>query len=147
MLYTFLHSQFIALASAERLQEMYFHWPNCVLPVSHLFPVKPCWQTQVSGETQEPPLRHWPSHSTAHQTQDTGVNTHWFQQDDTIPIKTALCKPEAELTHVCSIAMYTIKQRLFINKTKIIRLCFTRKYYFSLFTSTCQDYLLLAISL
>lgn len=32
------------------------------LPVSHLFPVNPCWQTQLLGERQVPPFWHNPSH-------------------------------------------------------------------------------------
>lgn len=33
-----------------------------LLPVSHRFPVNPCWQTQLLGETQVPPFWHNPSH-------------------------------------------------------------------------------------
>lgn len=33
-----------------------------LLPVSHLIPVNPCWQTQLLGETQVPPFWHNPSH-------------------------------------------------------------------------------------
>lgn len=33
-----------------------------LLPVSHLFPVNPCWHTQLLGETQVPPFWHNPSH-------------------------------------------------------------------------------------
>lgn len=32
------------------------------LPVSHLLPLNPCWQTQLLGETQVPPFWHKPSH-------------------------------------------------------------------------------------
>lgn len=35
---------------------------DVLLPVSHLFPVNPCWQMQLLGETQVPPFWHKPSH-------------------------------------------------------------------------------------
>lgn len=41
---------------------MYERNENKCLPVSHLFPVNPCWQTQLLGETQVPPFWHNPSH-------------------------------------------------------------------------------------
>lgn len=40
-------------------------------PVSHLFPVKPCWQMHVSGATQEPPFWHNPSHC----AENTDINS------------------------------------------------------------------------
>ena len=53
-----------------------------LLPVSHLFPVKPCWQTQLLGARQVPPFWHRPSHiaegeTTGEQPLFTQVHLHY----------------------------------------------------------------------